>query len=81
MFVRYYYLPKHVRPIHLELIHIRFLYRLLDRLQEEQFAQVLTRAGVKAKTKAKGKGKGKAKAADAEHEEGAGVVHVVRWLQ
>ena len=54
---------------------------LLDRLQEEQFAQVLTRAGVKAKTKTKGKGKGKAKAADAEHEEGAGVVHVVRWLQ
>ncbi|MFN5944340.1 MAG: hypothetical protein ACK5ZG_03030 [Phycisphaerae bacterium] len=53
---------------------------LLDRLQPEQFTQVLARAGVKGKGKPKSKGKSRSKAGDAEGEESANVVHVVRWL-
>ena len=53
---------------------------LLDRLQPEQFTQVLARAGVKGKGKPKSKGKSRSKAGDAEGEESANVVHLVRWL-
>ncbi|HLP82897.1 MAG TPA: hypothetical protein VK157_00980 [Phycisphaerales bacterium] len=57
---------------------------LLDRLQEEQFAQVLARAGVKAKPKAKAKPKSKAKGDAATKGDGdedhAAKVHVCRWL-
>ena len=53
---------------------------LLDRLQPEQFTQVLARAGVKGKGKPKSKGKSRSKAGDAEGDESANVVHVVRWL-
>jgi hypothetical protein len=53
---------------------------LLDRLQEEQFTQVLTRAGVKAKSKGKSKPKGKARPQGSEGDEATGVVHSVRWL-
>lgn len=53
---------------------------LLDRLQPEQFTQVLARAGVKTKGKAKSKGKTKPRSADPDAEESANVVHLVRWL-
>ena len=53
---------------------------LLDRLQPEQFTQVLARAGVKSKAKPKPKGKAKPRASEAEAEESTAVVHLVRWL-